>query len=114
VTDRVWHEPVVRQETERVWVPDKYETRPADPYGRTVALEKVLVKCGHFEERCREVVIKPGCYEDVCRQELVCDGHYENVDRQELVTAGRWETRGGEVADRGNDRQAHFDFGLRW
>ena len=93
VTDHIWHERVVRNETERVWVPDQYETRPVDPFGHTVALKKVLVKCGHYEDVCRDVVIKPGYYEDVCRQELVCAGHYENLERQELVAPGHWEVR---------------------
>jgi len=93
VTDRVWCEPVVQHVTERVWVPDRYETRPVDPFGRTVALKKELVKCGHYEERCRDVMIKPGHFDEVCRQELVCAGHYETCERQELVTPGHWEVR---------------------
>ena len=110
VTDRVWCEPVVQRVTERVWVPDKYETRPVDPFGRTVALKKVLVKCGHYEDRCRDVVIKPGHYDQVCRQELACAGHYENVERQELMTPGHWEVRERCAT---NDRPSvSFDFNI--
>ena len=113
VSDRVWHEPLVRKETERVWIPDKYETRPVDPFGRTVALKKVLVKCGHYEDRCREIVVRPGYYEDVCRQELVCDGHYDSVERQELVTPGYWEERRVIATDSRRDR-GEVDISFRW
>lgn len=94
VCDRVWVAPVTKKVTERVWVEPKYEARPVDPFGRIHAVEKVQVKCGHWEDVCREVVVCPGHYEDVQRQELVCAAHYTSVERQELLTPGHWEYRG--------------------
>jgi hypothetical protein len=99
VCDHVWVAPVTRKVTERVWIEPKYEARPVDPFGRIHAVEKVQVKCGHYEDVCHEVVVTPGHYEDVQRQELVCDAHYTSVERQELLTPGHWEYRGGHERD---------------
>src|SRR4051812_37026454 len=53
VTDRIWCPPVVQQIHERVWVGDKYQWRPNSNHGGTVGVTKVLIKCGHWEDRCR-------------------------------------------------------------
>ena len=91
VCDRVWCPPIVQQVHERVWVGDKYEWLPNSTHGGTVGVTKVLVKCGHWEDRCRDVIVKEGHFDEVRRQELVCAGHYESVERQECVTPGHWE-----------------------
>ena len=110
VTDRVWCPPVVQQVHERVWVGDKYEWRPNSNHGGTVGVTKVLVKAGHWEDRCRDVIVKEGHFDEVRRQELVCAGHYETVERQEVVTPGHWETRDRRVT--ATDSRDNFNIDL--
>jgi hypothetical protein len=82
VCERVWVEPIYRTVEERVWVPDRYEQRVSyEGWGnrRRTVVTTLLVECGHWEIRPRQVLVRDGYWQEVRRKALVTPGHWETV-----------------------------------
>lgn len=95
VVDRVWREPVIREEKIKTIIPAVWIEREVvdNCHCHPVRIEKVLIPA-RYEVKCQKVVVCAAHFDEIGRQELVCAGRWERrPDQTVLVTAGRWESR---------------------
>jgi hypothetical protein len=96
VSERVWCPPVTKDVVERVWVEPVYEVRETTRYehGRRIVIrDTVRVSDGHWEERHSTVVVTDGHFDTVDKWVVKSDGHWESKDRWVCVADGHWEER---------------------